>query len=255
MNTDRQGLDSLPVCVMENAGTRRTLQWQKNVKLCREFRILTGIAGKEFCSVKTIVCVDNRMGICFNGRRVSRDRMVSEDILEMTRGNVLWMAPEADKLFKEVFKAKEEVCQETGTGKKIQDAGHLEDEKMWKVDRNFLEKAEEEDFCFVEGENLAGYEGKITEIVLYKWNRDYPADVFFEVDLSKWRLEREKIFPVTPMRRLQKKFTTGRDCYEEENWENERCAASDVCIVSDSVWHRWSRCAKCIIWKQSGSSS
>ena len=151
MNTDRQGLDSLPVCVMENAGTRRTLQWQKNVKLCRGFRILAGIAGKEFGSVKTIVCVDNRMGICFNGRRVSRDRMVSEDILEMTRGNVLWMAPEADKLFKEVFKAKEEVCRETGTGKKIQDAGRLEDEKMWKVDRNFLENAEEEDFCFVEG--------------------------------------------------------------------------------------------------------
>ena len=194
MNTDRQGLDSLPVCVMENAGTRRTLQWQKNVKLCREFRILAGIAGKEFYSVKTIVCVDNRMGICLNGRRVSRDRMVSEDILEMTRGNVLWMAPEADKLFKEVFKAKEEVCRETGTGKKIQDAGRLEDEKMWKVDRNFLENAEEEDFCFVEGENLAGYEGKITEIVLYKWNRDYPADVFFEVDLSKWRLEERKDF-------------------------------------------------------------
>ena len=49
-------------------------------------------------------------------------------------------------------------------------------------------------FCFVEGENLAGYEGKITEIVLYKWNRDYPADVFFEVDLSKWRLEERKDF-------------------------------------------------------------
>ena len=60
------------------------------------------------------------------------------------------------------------------------------------VDEKFLEKAEEEDFCFVEGENLAGYEGKITEIVLYKWNRDYPADVFFEVDLSKWRLEERK---------------------------------------------------------------
>ena len=51
MNTDRQGLDSLPVCVMENTGTRRTLQWQKNVNLCREFRILAGIAGKEFYSV------------------------------------------------------------------------------------------------------------------------------------------------------------------------------------------------------------
>ena len=164
MNTDRQGLDSLPVCVMENAGTRRTLQWQKNVKLCREFRILAGIAGKEFYSVKTIVCVDNRMGICFNGRRVSRDRMVSEDILEMTRGNVLWMAPEADKLFKEVFKAKEEVCRETGTGKKIQDAGRLEDEKMWKVDRNFLEKAEEEDFCFVEGRIWLDMRGRLQRL-------------------------------------------------------------------------------------------
>lgn len=114
--------------------------------------------------MKTIVCVDNRMGICFNGRRVSRDRMVSEDILEMTRGNVLWMAPEADKLFKEVFKAKEEVCQETGTGKKIQDAGHLEDEKMWKVDRNFLEKAEEEDFCFVEGRIWLDMRGRLQRL-------------------------------------------------------------------------------------------
>ncbi|WP_342999486.1 ribonuclease Z [Coprococcus comes] len=156
--------------------------------------------------MKTIVCVDNRMGICFNGRRVSRDRMVSWDILEMTRGNVLWMAPEADKLFKEVFKAKEEVCRETGTGKKIQDAGRLEDEKMWKVDRDFLEKAEEEDFCFVERENLAGYEGKITEIVLYKWNRDYPADVFFEVDLSKWRLEERKDFSGYSHEKITKEF-------------------------------------------------
>ena len=160
----------------------------ESVKLCRRFQVLVEIVGKEFSGVRIIVCVDNRMGICFNGRRVSRDRMVSEDILEMTRGNVLWMAPEADKLFKEVFKAKEEVCQETGTGKKIQDAGRPEDEKKWKVDRDFLEKAEEEDFCFVEGENLAGYEGKITEIVLYKWNRDYPADMYFKMDLGSWKL-------------------------------------------------------------------
>lgn len=166
----------------------------ESVKLCRGFQVLVEIVGKEFSDVRIIVCVDNRMGVCFNGRRVSRDRMVSGDILEMTRGNVLWMAPGSDKLFEEVFKAKEEVCREPGTGKKMQDAGRPEDEKKWKVDRDFLEKAEEEDFCFVEGENLAGYEGKITEIVLYKWNRDYPADVFFEVDLSKWRLEERKEF-------------------------------------------------------------
>lgn len=54
-------------------------------KLCK----LVEIVGKEFSGVRIIVCVDNRMGVCFNGRRVSRDRMVSGDILEMTRGNVL----------------------------------------------------------------------------------------------------------------------------------------------------------------------
>lgn len=179
---------------------------KKNVKLCRGFRILAGIAGKEFSGVRIIVCVDNRMGVCFNGRRVSRDRMVSGDILEMTRGNVLWMAPGADKLFEEVFKAKEEVCREPGTGKKMQDAGRPEDEKKWKVDRDFLEKAEEEDFCFVEGENLAEYEGKITEIVLYKWNRDYPADVFFEVDLSKWRLNERKEFSAYSHEKITKEI-------------------------------------------------
>lgn len=126
---------------------------------------------------------------------------------------------------------------------------------MWKVDRNFLEKAEEEDFCFVEGENLAGYEGKITEIVLYKWNRDYPADVFFEVDLSKWRLEERKDFSGYSHEKITKEIYNRQDCYEEEIGKMRGDAASDVCIVSDSVWHRWSRCAKCIIWKQSGSSS
>lgn len=144
--------------------------------------------------MRIIVCVDNRMGMCFNGRRVSRDRVVSEDILEMVRGNVVWMAPEAEKLFEKTLRAKEEECQKPGPGKKMQDADRLENEKMWKIDRNFLEKAEEKDFCFVEGENMAGYEGKITEIILYKWNRDYPADLFFEVDLSAWELKERKEF-------------------------------------------------------------
>ena len=144
--------------------------------------------------MRIIVCVDNRMGMCFNGRRVSRDRVVSGDILEMTRENVLWMAPGAEKLFAEALKAKEEEDQEFGRGKKIQNAGRMENEKMWKIDRDFLEKAKAEDFCLVEAENLTGSEEKIEEIVLYKWNRDYPADLFFKVDLSKWKLKERKEF-------------------------------------------------------------
>lgn len=154
--------------------------------------------GKEFGGVRIIVCVDNRMGMSFNHRRVSRDRVVSGDILEMVRGNVFWMAPGAEKLFEEALKEKVKETdggkKEPGCEEKTQAAGKMEAAKMWKTDPEFLTKAGAEDFCFVEGENLTGYEGKITEIVLYRWNRDYPADLFFEVDLSKWKLEERKEF-------------------------------------------------------------
>ena len=32
------------------------------------------------------------------------------------------------------------------------------------------------------------------EIILYKWNRVYPADFRFEVDLSSWKLEESEEF-------------------------------------------------------------
>ena len=148
--------------------------------------------------MKIIVCVDNWMGMCFNHRRVSWDRVVAGDILEMVRGNVLWMAPGAERLFEEIFKGKEKKDdggkKEQECKEKTQNTGKMEAEKTWKIDSDFLTKAGTEDFCFVEGENLTGYEGKITEIVLYKWNRDYPADLFFEIDLGEWKLEERKEF-------------------------------------------------------------
>ena len=40
-----------------------------------------------------IVCVDDRMGMGFAGRRQSMDRVLREDLLALTRGAALWMAP------------------------------------------------------------------------------------------------------------------------------------------------------------------
>ncbi len=75
------------------------------------------------------------------------------------------MAPEADKLLKKSLKQKEEVCREIGTGKKIQDAGRLEDEKkMWKVDRNFLEKAEEEISVLLRGRIWLDMRGRLQRL-------------------------------------------------------------------------------------------
>ena len=57
-----------------------------------------------------------------------------------------------------------------------------------------MKQAGSGDFCLMEAEDPAGYSAAIEELILFSWNRDYPADLFFKVDLSKWRLEERKEF-------------------------------------------------------------
>ena len=33
-----------------------------------------------------------------------------------------------------------------------------------------------------------GYESRIEEVILCHWNRDYPADMYFKMDLGSWKL-------------------------------------------------------------------
>ena len=51
------------------------------------------------------------------------------------------------------------------------------------IDDEFLEKAKNEDMCYVETDDLHAYEEQISKIILYRWNRDYPADLYFKIDL------------------------------------------------------------------------
>lgn len=111
-----------------------------------------------------IVCVDNKGGMAFFQKRQSQDRVLREDILNCLQGARLWMSPYSLKQFKEENKAD------------------------LIADEQFLDAAGEEDFCFVENQNLQQYEKKITEIIVYRWNRDYPADLFLDVDLKDWEL-------------------------------------------------------------------
>ena len=36
------------------------------------------------------------------------------------------------------------------------------------------------------------YEYRIEQIVIYLWNRVYPGDVFFDMDMENWILSEEK---------------------------------------------------------------
>ena len=48
-----------------------------------------------------IVCTEDRGGMLFNNRRVSKDRTVIQKILELSEGKKLWIHPFSEKLFVE----------------------------------------------------------------------------------------------------------------------------------------------------------
>mgnify|MGYP000801288489 CR=1 FL=1 len=132
--------------------------------------------------MKIIVCVDNQNGMMFNHRRQSQDRVLRKRILELTGGKKLWMNAYSQKQFLQVNGNMPKEQEQSGQSGQIQ------------ADEAFLEKAGPGEYCFVEDKDVVPYESRIEEVILCHWNRDYPADVFFEVDLSKWRLEERKDF-------------------------------------------------------------
>lgn len=108
-----------------------------------------------------IACVDDNLGMMFNHRRQSKDKLVYEKISQTAIGKKIKMNKYSSELFEEKT-ANLCICQ------------------------NFMDHADPDDFCFVENTNLGKYEEKVNGIILFKWNRVYPADSYFELDLGKW---------------------------------------------------------------------
>ena len=131
--------------------------------------------------MKVIVCVDDCGGMMFNHRRQSQDRVLKEDILNNLNGSRLWMNAYSAKMFLQ------------------------EENPLITVDEDFLQKAQEEDFCFVENLPLSAMEEKISEVILYHWNRKYPSDQFFDLDLSEHWMRRETVeFPGSSHEKITK---------------------------------------------------
>lgn len=113
-----------------------------------------------------IACIDNSNGMMFNKRRLSRDKSVITDIRTMTAGRRLMMNRYSYSLFNE-YSQDMPCC----------------------VSESFLDEAGEYDYCFVENRNIIPYIHKIEGIVLYRWNRDYPSDFKFELQLEDSNLK------------------------------------------------------------------
>ena len=125
--------------------------------------------------MKVIVCVDDGNGMLFNKRRQSQDRVLQDDVQKMTAGQKLWMNAYSARQFQEGSQTGENVTGVSETAALI-------------VAEDFLRQAGENDFCFVENEKLLPYSDRITEVVVYRWNRSYPGDFHLDLDLKQWRL-------------------------------------------------------------------
>lgn len=125
--------------------------------------------------VIVIQCVDNRNGTLFHGRRQSRDRLLRLHILAALAGRKLWMNSYSFRQFQQDLPPGQAVC----------------------VDEDFLAKAGWGEVCFVEGLPLTPWLNRIEQLILYRWNRDYPADTVLDLRLDAifWVLKCREEFP------------------------------------------------------------
>ncbi len=107
--------------------------------------------------MKLIVCLDDNKGMMFNKRRQSRDKILIENMIDFCKGEKLYTNEYSAKLFPENSVEIMENPAEVENG-----------------------------YCFAE--NFTVDEEKVEEIIVYKWNRVYPADTYFNIDLGKWNL-------------------------------------------------------------------
>ena len=107
-----------------------------------------------------IVCVDNEGGMMFNNRRQSRDREVIKDIMNNLEGK-LWIRSYSEELFVDYL-----------------------DRVI--IDNNLLDNIEGKQYCFIEDITLEGYVDRIDSVIMYNWNKRYPKDMWFEVDMSNF---------------------------------------------------------------------
>ena len=111
-----------------------------------------------------VICVDDDYGMLFNHRRQSLDARLRERLIGLAKGRPLRMNRYS--------------------------AGQFgEQAEIIFVTEDFLQQAQDGDICFVEDADCTEYLTKCDRLILYAWNRKYPADCRFPAGrLSDFRL-------------------------------------------------------------------
>jgi len=113
------------------------------------------------------VTLDDAGGMMFNHRRQSRDRTLLAELMDTCKGKSLYIYPYSESLLREALP---------------------EDGPELIVSEHALEEAGDEDWVFVEDRSPLPFADRIQTILVYKWNRPYPADLTFDIPLGEWTL-------------------------------------------------------------------
>lgn len=132
--------------------------------------------------MKVILCVDDNLGMLFNNRRQSRDRVLTEDVLSLAANDNLYINDFSAELF---------------AGSKAI------------VDNSFMEK-NPDGYCFIENVDIVPYLSKIETLVIYRWNRTYPYDFKLNTDLAGFSLSETKEFKGSSHEKITRQIYTRR---------------------------------------------
>lgn len=111
------------------------------------------------------VCLDDKLGLAFNNRRQSRDKLLIKDLLSYNKKIY------ALDISSDLFLPTDDVC--------------------------FAEKLPElkkDDIAFVEGSLESVTPDDIDGLILYRWNTIYPADKYFRLNLADFKLTEKTDF-------------------------------------------------------------
>ncbi len=112
-----------------------------------------------------ITCADDRLGMMFNHRRLSKDRAVAERVLAITAGRPLYLSSYSLGFFSDV-----------GSG------------ENFVVTPDCLTEAGPDTYCFAEDGDFSAVEDNIQTLTLFRWNRHYPSNRKLSLNWETFKL-------------------------------------------------------------------
>ena len=131
-------------------------------------------------NITVAIALDERMGIAFNNRRQSRDRIMIEDLIESQTGKI-YVSDYSKELFLD-FKDRIEVVNDP------------------------LNECKDGECCFVELSDIKKHLNEISMLIIYYWNRHYPSDITLSANLNSYTLVSTKEFAGSSHEKITRKI-------------------------------------------------